>query len=243
MGILIHADNKIEWQVPFALKMQEGLKQIGIHSDITRSRTRSSDIAILCGTTLWRQVEKSGRYLLVDRASIGDPEYVQLVWDGHGRRGDHCVPEHTGNRWKSVGIRARRWKKKGSRIILCGQTETYSPHYNSLGDWYSKVIPYATHFRGHPAGLNPIRLPRATDWDDAGLAITLNSSVGVDAVLEGIPTVTMDEQAMAWDITSHSPDEVITPDRRPWIRWLAWTQWHHDEIREGEPIKHLFEAI
>ena len=74
-------------------------------------------------------------------------------------------------------------------------------------------------------------------------AVSLNSSVGVDAVLDGIPTVTMDEQAMAWDITSHAPDEVRTPDRRPWVRWLAWTQWHHEEIREGKPIKHLFEAI
>jgi len=29
-------------------------------------------------------------------------------------------------------------------------------------------------------------------------------------------------------------------DRGDWLRWLAWTQWRWDEIRQGEPIRHLF---
>ena len=247
MGILIHADQKIAWQVPFAIKMKQGLKQIGIPSEFSTSRYRESDIAILCGTTLWRQIEADGRYLLVDRCSFGDTnQWVSLVWDGHGRRGDHCVPEDKGTRWKSTGVRIKRWKKTGSRIVLCGQTKTYSPHYDRLEDWYNKVVVFSTHFRKHPSGTNPTTRPPVKDWEDCGMAITLNSSVAVDAVLNGIPTVTMDEAAMAWDITSHAPNEVYqphTPDRRSWVRWLAWTQWHHDEIQAGEPIRHLFEAI
>jgi hypothetical protein len=67
------------------------------------------------------------------------------------------------------------------------------------------------------------------------VAVTLNSSVAVDAVLSGIPAVTMDEAAMAWDVTSHSPEDVVTPARDEWLHWLAWTQWTHDEIRSGVP--------
>ncbi len=244
MGILIHADEKIAWQLPFAAKMQQGLRQIGIRSGIIASRQRQSDIAILLGTTLWTQIEKDGRYLLVDRCSFGDTnQWVSLVWDGHGVRGDHCVPDDKGDRWKSVGIKVKRWKKTGSRIILCGQTKTYSPHYGSLENWYIEVVGHATHFRQHPAGTNPTTRPLAKDWKDCGLVITLNSSIGVDTVINGLPTVTMDEAAMAWDVTGHLPFEIVTQDRRPWVRWLAWTQWHHDEISDGEPIKHLFEAI
>ncbi len=242
----IHADEKIRWQLPLARKVQQGLKQIGIQAEITASRCRESDIAILCGTTLWTRIEANGRYLLVDRCSFGDTnQWVSLVWDGHGRRGEHCVPEDTGARWKSTGIKIRRWKKTGSRVVLCGQTKTYSPHYASLEDWYGKVS--ATHFRKHPSGTNPTSLPLAKDWDDCGLAVTLNSSIAVDAVLNGIPAVTMDEAAMAWSVTGHSTNlangEVITPDRRSWVKWLAWTQWRHDEISDGEPIRHLFESI
>ena len=122
-------------------------------------------------------------------------------------------------------------------------------------DWYDQVD--ADCFRPHPAGDNPTGLPAIKDWHDVGLAVTLNSSIGVDTVMQGIPTVTMDGAAMAWDVTSHTiPEErfyeelgkangfaAIRPDRRPWLEWLAWTQWHWDEIRDGTPIKHLFEEL
>jgi hypothetical protein len=51
----------------------------------------------------------------------------------------------------------------------------------------------------------------------------------------GIPTVTMDEAAMAWDVTAHAATETTMPDRSAWMHWLAWTQWSYDEIREGTP--------
>ena len=132
--------------------------------------------------------------------------------------------------------------RTGGRVVLCGQTESYSPHYRRLLDWYSGITK-ATHFRKHPAGMNPTDLPSIKDWDDVGLCVTLNSSIGVESVMRGIPTVTMDESAMAWDVTGHSQDEIVTPERRPWLEWLSWTQWHHDEIEAGKPIKHLFEAL
>jgi hypothetical protein len=128
-------------------------------------------------------------------------------------------------------------------VVLCGQHAPYSPHYDLIEDWYGDVASYATHFRKHPAAANPTTRPLTNDWNGCRLAITLNSSVAVDTVMAGIPTITMDEGSMAWDVTGHSPDDVKTPDRRAWIRRLAWTQWHHQEINDGEPIRHLFEDI
>jgi hypothetical protein len=235
--ITIHCEPNIEWQGPFAHKMQQGLNALGITNVITRSRTRESETAILLGTTFWRGIEASGDYLLVDRCSFFDTnEWVSLVWNGHGRRGDHKVPKLVTPRYHPIPD----WWRTGNRRVLCGQTEPYSPHYSSLNEWYSMVD--ATHFRTHPAGNNPTGLPRISNFDDCGLAITLNSSIGVEAVIAGIPTVTMDEAAMAYDVTSHD-GSVITPDRRPWLEWISWTQWHHNEIRDGHPIRHLFEEI
>jgi hypothetical protein len=128
------------------------------------------------------------------------------------------------------------WRRCYSRIVLCGQTESYSPKYSSLPDWYRSV--QATHFRPHPAGDNPTGLPQARDFEDSA-AVTLNSSIAVQCVLNGIPTVTVDEGSMAWDVTGHSLNDIRFPDRAPWCHRLAWTQWSDDEIRDGTPWKHL----
>lgn len=239
----IHCQPRIGWQGPFALKMREGLAQIGIQAQISDSRMRSGlGFPILLGTSSWRNIEASGEYLLVDRCSFGDTErYVSLVWNGHGRRGDHKLPARiTADRWEKHGVELHPYKH-GSRVIVCGQTETYSPHVRRIEDWYASVK--GTHFRPHPAGSNPNLLPTAFDFSDCKAAVTLNSSVAVKAVMAGIPTITMDEGSMAWDVTGHSLDDIRTPDRTLWAHTLAWTQWSHDEIREGDPIAHLFEGM
>ena len=244
--VAIHCEPGIEWQSRRAPAFKRGLQRIGINSIITNSRYRETKQAVLLGTTCWRHIEENGDFLLVDRASYGDPEFVQLVWNGHGRRGNHCVPEDpNGMRWHfhSAKHSLFDWDKSGARVVLCGQTDTWTDGYSTIEEWYWRAqrgLP-VTHFRTHPAGTNPTGLARAVDWSDVGLAITLNSSVGVEAVMCGIPTVTMDEGAMAWDVSSHNPAERIMPKRRKWLEWLAWTQWSWQEIELGYPIQHLFE--
>ncbi len=237
----IHCQPRIGWQGPFALKMREGLEKIGIQAQITDSRLRSGlGFPILLGTSSWRNIEAQGEYLLVDRCSFGDTDrYVSLVWNGHGRRGDHKLPERiTADRWEKHGVELAPYKH-GSRVIVCGQTETYSPNWRRVEDWYASVK--GTHFRPHPAGSDPYLLPTAFDFSDCKAAVVLNSSVAVKTVMAGIPTVTMDEGCMAWDVTGHSLKDIRTPDRTLWAHALAWTQWSHDEIRDGKPIEHIFQ--
>ena len=239
---VIHAHPRIGWHRPFAEKVSQGLRSLGVPHVVTTSTERQENgLPILLGTTCWRAIEADGPFLLVDRCSFGDPgQWVSLVLSGHGRRGDHRTPDHPdGSRWQQNGVLVSPWRDAGRQTILCGQCETYSPHFATPGDWYRAVAAECSHFRPHPADRREhvavAGLPRTTDWDDAGAVITLNSSVAVDAVLAGIPTVTMDEAAMAWDVTGHSPCERYLPDRTDWLHWLAWTQWHHDEIAAGTP--------
>lgn len=233
MKVTIHAEPQIPWQAWRAGVFRDGFEQIGVNVEVTSDRSRHDGIPVLLGTTLWRGIERDGgEFLLVDRCSFGDTEkFVSLVWNGHGRRGDHRVPDnYDASRWEKHGVELKPWQD-GSRQILCGQTESYSPHWPSLDNWYAAQN--ATHFRRHPAGINPTRLPDAATFDDCGLAITLNSSVGVQCVMEGIPTQVHDEGSMAWDVRDGECD------RLPWCHWLAWTQWSDDEIREGTPWAYL----
>jgi hypothetical protein len=73
------------------------------------------------------------------------------------------------------------------------------------------------------------------DLSEAACVIAYNSNATVDAVLAGIPAITVDEGAMAWDVTSHHVSQaLVTPDRNEWFRRMAWTQWTLQEITSGE---------
>lgn len=67
----------------------------------------------------------------------------------------------------------------------------------------------------------------------AALAVSYNSTAGVEAVLAGVPTVTLDEGAMAWPVSGHTIFDRVKPDREAWCHQLAWTQFSLDEIRSG----------
>jgi hypothetical protein len=225
----IHREPGVAWQARRASDFSEGLAALGIPHVLTNSRHRISDVAILFGTTFWKAIEDDGQWLLVDRASIGDPDYVSLVWNGHGRRGDHRVPkDHDDSRWKALGVELLPQEYDGKNVVICGQTATYSPLWDRIEDWYAS-IPDATHFRRHPAGTNPTGLPEKTDWIDSQFHV-LNSSVAVQAAILGKRVTVHDEGCMAYG----------AEDREAWARWLAWTQWRWEEIRSGIP--HLFES-
>jgi hypothetical protein len=228
---MIHAEPGIPWHAARALDMSAGLTALGIEHGITCSRVRISDgPAVLFGTSLWRGIEQAeGDWLLVDRASVGDPDYVSLVWNGHGRRGDHCVPaDPDPGRWEALGIELWPQAMDYEHVVICGQTEPYTPSYARIEDWYAS-IKGATHFRPHPAGSNPTGLPEWRDWYGAMFHV-LNSSVGVEALIRGRHVEIHDPGCMAYGVD----------DREAWAQWLAWTQWSWSEIREGESIEHLF---
>lgn len=242
--LIIHYEPAIPWHGPFAEKMFRGLRNLDFDVDMTSSRRPLGGdcTPILLGTSLWRQIEAAGEYLLVDRCSFGDTsQYVSLVWNGHGRRGDHRVPDdYDASRWERHGVEVhpwRRWSPRRGKVVLCGQAESYCER--DLHEWYADMMAQPrhrrpTHFRPHPAAQDATGLPTWQYWDGVERVITLNSSVAVEAILRGIPTEVHDAGGVAYPGFSRGDD------RMPWLHWLAWTQWHHDEIAAGEPIGHLF---
>ena len=65
------------------------------------------------------------------------------------------------------------------------------------------------------------------------MVVTFNSNTGVEGVLAGVPTVTMDEGAMAYPVTGHKLVDIVTPDRMAWAYALAWKQWRMEEMFSG----------
>ena len=105
-------------------------------------------------------------------------------------------------------------------------------------------------FRAHPLSpedykikytqKSPRHMPLHGDLKGAAFCVTFNSNVGVEAVLAGIPTITMDEGAIATDVTSHSIyNPYVYPNRWQWAYDLAYKQWTIQEIRSGTAWDHL----
>tara|TARA_Y100000593_G_scaffold94381_1_gene193196 strand:- start:1270 stop:2232 length:963 start_codon:yes stop_codon:yes gene_type:complete len=81
---------------------------------------------------------------------------------------------------------------------------------------------------------------------DCWACVTYTSGSAVDALLDGIPTVTYDGGSMGYPICEHdckNIENLSMPDRKQWLYNLAYTQWHVKEMSTGEPWLHLRDRI
>lgn len=236
-----------------------GLARHGI--DVRQFRDEpdlTADFAVVWG---WRRGEilralKFSRPILVlERGYLGDRwEWTSMGWDGLNGRARFPKAQDGGERfWSNFGHRACEWERISGYYLVIGQV---------LGDMALKMVNFQRWlaetiagfdgigadvlFRPHPEALRrgqrfevPDYLISAGSLDEAlagaACVVTWNSNTGVDAVLAGVPAITMDEGAMALPVSSHSIyDPLVTPDRTEWFRDMAWKQWTMDEISSGE---------
>jgi len=164
------------------------------------------------------------------------------------------------------------------RILIIGQmpldtslTEIRQRYPNGTHDWYDEVV--ATLRRTMPGKRLVLRLhpqdkvglarwPEGAERDntprrgrpsfnDVYCVVTMSSTVGVHAVLAGVPTVAVDQTSMT-RVPAHTvslADLTMVPDidelipswqrKRPaWVNFLAHSQWSVAELASGEALKH-----
>ncbi len=168
--------------------------------------------------------------------------FISTGWCGmHGRA--YPTPVRPSDRWDALNIELVPWRMGGRYALILGQHPGDAASAGCRPDEiteqalsvYDKV-----RVRPHPL-LNPNLRTLADDLEGARVAITWNSTAAVEAVIAGIPTVTLDEGSIAWPVTSHVVGETYTGSREMWCYNLAYRQWTHDELRSGEAwetIKH-----
>lgn len=73
------------------------------------------------------------------------------------------------------------------------------------------------------------------ELEGARIAVTLNSTAAVDAIVMGVPTVVWDRRGcMAAPVSARfGPRLLEEPGRRAWVNRLARMQWSTDELRDG----------
>lgn len=219
----------------------------------------AADFAICWGWRIGRRLKESGfdkPVLVMERGYIGDRMNVwtSLGWDGLNGKARFPEPQDGGERfWKNHGDLAKDWERFDGYYLIAGQV---------LGDQSLRGVDYLgwlkdtiddldrlgvdARFRPHPEAVRrgqEFPVPSymvstgglADDLSEATCVIAYNSNATVDAVLAGVPAITTDDGAMAWDVTSHHVTApLVMPDRNDWFCRMAWTQWTLPEIQSGK---------
>lgn len=245
--------------------MHSGLERHGITPLVTQRDTATEgDAVIVWGWRQKRVIEHCERtktpLLVMELGHLQDRmHFTSLGWGGLANRGLYPAPDDNGVRFRRLWPKMMKPWRKGTYVLLCGQCEGDA---SLAGMDHNKWAQTATAallrrgervvYRPHPLqnkGWCPLGAERSQDslsgdLSQASFAVTYNSTVGVEAVMAGVPTVTFDAGSMAWPVTSHSIDDPLTtPDRDEWAHRLAWCQWTPDEIESGEAWATVREAM
>ena len=228
--------------------------------DVTISEHASAaDVVVLWGTRNREAValQKSigGEVCVLERGYLGDRFKWSSVSFGGELNGRAIFrgPFQDPSRWeKNFTDLMRPWHRRDGYALLIGQLQgDVSIKHVNIQDWYSDTAGalqgagWSVRFRQHPGAIErghpppqicgvPVLAGTLHEaMAGAGLVVTFNSNTGVESVLAGYPTLTMDPGAMAWPVTGHDVGSIVTPDRDSWACAMAWKQWTIDEIASG----------
>jgi hypothetical protein len=159
-----------------------------------------------------------------------------------------------------LGIPTRPWQyRPDGAVVVCGQL----PRDTQVQDvdhvrWCAHMVKKLQRmgeriiFRPHPrqkdASVYGVpkglidRRKMAQSLDDAKCVVTWNSTSSVDALIQGVPAITIHPSSIAYPVAQHKLDAVRRlryPSRSQWFAGLGYAQWTLDEMREGLPWRHL----
>lgn len=89
----------------------------------------------------------------------------------------------------------------------------------------------------------------ALDLAESGICVSYSSGSSVDAVLNGVPCITIDEGNLAYPISSHRLEHIDSPklaspeEVQQWLNYLANSQWSEPEMLNGVVWNHLIPII
>lgn len=195
---------------------------------------------------------------ILELGYIDRTEWFSLsLGGGLNGRARFAPPGDHGERFAACfGHRLRPWLADPGRdghALIAGQV----PGDNSLrgldADWHyreaarsARALGLQPVFRPHPVGSG--RAPdgvRVLDGEladailGAAVVITINSNVGVDAMLAGVPVVALDRGSMVWGVAAPEVEVQAEPDRESWAAALAWKQYTAAELESGLAWDHL----
>lgn len=216
-----------------------------------------------------RQARFGKRTVVIDSGYVKREKYYMVGLDGLNGRADFRVPDimqdsMPGDRWEQLGVelKPKREDRKKNHVLLCGQVPwdasvqdtDHLAWLQEMANKLTKATNRTVIFSRHPLspkeihirGVQNINIPCLDLWlKGCHVTVCFNSNSGVESVIAGVPTLSFDPGSMVWEISQHHIDSIEDPyfpeeeERRRWAHALAYCQWHIDEIKSGEAVKHI----
>ena len=218
------------------------------------------------------QSERGGSILVMDSGYLKrlshiedmNKAYYSLGFNGLNGRAKFTYKDMPSDRWDKLNIELKPWRLEGRHILYCSQYQFDASvqhvsyvklekntliKLNSYTD--KKVI-----FRPHPKkqrihAVDGIVLSRnldspiEKDFEDCHLVCVFNSNSAVEAVINGIPVLSIDEGCLVKPrgLTSENVCSPKVFDRECWKNNLAYSQWTIEEMLRGEALYHINEVL
>lgn len=261
MRMALQPIGAIGHQVEIMSALAAGMRACGDSVEFFDSRTQPKrthfDGIAIWGWRRARQYHQQGwRVLVVERAYMLDRfSWYSLGWDGLNGRAMFPRPEDSGARWgRHFAHLMQPWRERDGYALIMGQVvHDQAVRGINFSAWAERTAQalrrsgLVARFRPHPnmprASCRSAPLLEGTLGDalaGAAVVVTYNSNSAVDAVLAGVPAVSMDPGSMAYAVTSHDiARPIVRPDRAAWAHRMAYTQWRPEELSTGEAWSHL----
>lgn len=151
----------------------------------------------------------------------------------------HGLGTTDGKRLKNFWPRETPWKKTGSYIILCPQSEHFFSRFGmTYADWIDETVGQLRQHTDRKIIIHGKRdaRPLVEFLKDAWAVVGFTSMSGLEALMHGIPAITTKGCAISSLCTRiENIEKPFYPDNRMEVAGvLADNQWTLDEMRSGE---------
>ena len=264
--IALQADPLQRHQMHWCGSFQKGLLNHGIFAPLETYVDQRADADLVVCWSYKHEALKTGDVLVLEAGALDrefddrtKPHIVRYCTAGYnGLNGDADFgnADVPGDRWEAMGRELAPWRLGGDYWLIAGQVPGDSALRGVCVDAWAEEVAHKLgrceaidrnaqiRYRAHPRGgtYTGIKSTTGTLEEDIARAIaviTFSSNIAVDAVMRGVPAISFNRGSMAWDVTSHSIPDIVTPDRTRWAERLAYTQWTKQEVESGEAWEHL----
>lgn len=149
------------------------------------------------------------------------------------------------DRWEALKTPLWPWAKDGRHIVIAEPSETYQ-RFHGIEGWTERTVATLKGLTDRPLVIRDKEMQRFgrklhEDLAGAHCLVTHGSNAAVEAVIMGCPVfVHPDSAAALVGLTDLNLIETPTyPDREPWARSLAYSQFNETELVDGTLWRHI----
>lgn len=167
----------------------------------------------------------------------------------------HEIQDRPSDRFEKLNVKFQPWKKTGRNILLALPDEKPCKFYNIDRDaWITNTVKTIKKHTDRPIVLRertPDRtqrminepLKKVLQDGDIFALVTFNSLAAIEAILTGIPVFTLSPIHSAQSVGLSDLSKIETPyypeccQLYKWAKYLAYGQFHTNELKDGTALK------